>query len=589
MSSERIRQGISQAITGYQAQFVELERIVDAEGYQPTLNGLNDASQGQELSGFWAELDLTNPDGLGSDQAFSSCLSIKSKGLLLTSSLMTGNAPLYRSMCTSVKDDIKSLYSQDLYSLLSDEFAPQALSEMTARASRDVNELGLYNTSLQTIVASVAPTDPLASIKNEIVSSQWVDQYPDESRDLLTMINEAPENVDTAALKSNPLKKFLANGLKLAATTAAIGVMAMAGLWGANLVQKAENVAYVDLSARPTIETSIGSGKFEKHKIVNYGEFDSTQLLHHYMNVESAKSMKESFDSLSQSNRSGFSTQVDKGILSDEAVCLVQHKPIADVSVDGNFYEFHDDDPTITDKKYADFMVKSHEAGHCFFFPEIDDKDEVKDQALHNQSSSRGRYNYSLVEVAADLTAVVDYMRLNGNADIYNDYIRPRRLVAIKDSWHRTAMALDIVISQIDPVAMQNKTPKEVPDVVRFLMEKNFMAKDGSYNPGVLSGSGRIGLEQPAAKALWHDVLGSIHFGFERESEYTIKLGEEITNTFSEHVAKYQGVAPAGVIADAKAGYARIAEKYKLEPLKEVSAPQAKLAKPMESMMNAFL
>lgn len=31
------------------------------------------------------------------------------------------------------------------------------------------------------------------------------------------------------------------------------------------------------------------------------------------------------------------------------------------------------------------------------------------------------------------------------------------------------------------------------------------------------------------------------------------------------------------------------ASKNELEPLKEVSAPQTKLAKPMESMMNAFL
>jgi hypothetical protein len=584
MSTDRIRQDISLAITGYKTQFVALELIVDAEGYQPTINGLNDASKGPELSEFWDELD-----GLGAGQTFASSLSIKSKGLLLTSSLITGNAPLYRSMCDSVKDDVKGLYSQDLYSLLNDEFAPLALSEMTTRASRDFNELSFYNTSLRTIAGSVAQTDPLTSVKNQIVSSQWVNQYPDESRDLLILVNEAPESVDTAELKSNPLKKFLANGLKLAITTAAIGGVAMAGLWGANLIQKSENIAFIDLSTRPAIQTSIGSGKFEQHKIVNYGEFDGTQLLHHYVNVESTKSMGESFDALSKSDRSGFSTQVDKGVLSDEAICLVQHKQLADVSADGNFYEFHDADPTITDKKYSDFMAKSHETGHCFFFPEIDDKDEVKDQALKNHTTSRGRYNYSLVEVAADLTAVVDYMRLNGNADIYNDYIRPRRLVAISDSWHRTAMALDIVISQIDPVAMQNKTAKEVPEVVRFLMEKNFMAKDGSYNPGVLSSSGRIGLEQPAAKALWHDVLGSIHFGFDRESEFTIKLGGEITNAFSEHVSKYQGVAPAEVIADAKAGYARIAEKYKLAPLKEVSVPQAKLAKPMESMMKAFL
>jgi hypothetical protein len=63
----------------------------------------------------------------------------------------------------------------------------------------------------------------------------------------------------------------------------------------------------------------------------------------------------------------------------------------------------------------------------------------------------------------------------------------------------------------------------------------------------------------------------------------------EVAKTFSEHVAKYQGVAPAEVIQNAKVGYAKLAEQYKLPPLQEVCAQQAKLAKPMESMMNAFL
>ena len=160
MTTDRIRQDISLAITGYRTQLVELERIVDADGYQPTLNGLNDASQGYELSGFWADLESGSRDGQGSHQVFASSLSIKSKGLLLTSSLMTGNESLYRSMCTSVQQDVKGLYSQDLYSLLGDEFAPMVLSEMTTRASRDVNELGIYNTSLQTLDGSILPTNP---------------------------------------------------------------------------------------------------------------------------------------------------------------------------------------------------------------------------------------------------------------------------------------------------------------------------------------------------------------------------------------------------------------------------------------------
>ena len=72
-------------------------------------------------------------------------------------------------------------------------------------------------------------------------------------------------------------------------------------------------------------------------------------------------------------------------------------------------------------------------------------------------------------------------------------------------------------------------------------------------------------------------------------------MSVEVAKTFSDHLAKYHGVAPAEVIQNAKDGYANMEERYKLDPLKEVSAPQvklaklAKLAKPMESMMNAFL
>lgn len=582
MSNSRIRQDLTNAISGYKAKFVELERIVDAEGYQPTLTSLNDASQGYELSGFWADLSS------GSDlDTFTSRLSIKSKGLLLTSSLMTGNQSIYQAMYSSVQNDVNGLYSQDLYSMLGDVFAPKAIVEMTSRASRDVTELGRYNASLQTLAGSITATDPLVETKSSIVSSAWVEKYPEESRQLMSIVNDAPESVETSALKSNPLKKFLATGLAFAATTAAIGSIAIASLWGANLVQKSENIAFVDLSSRPTIETSIGSGKTQERKIVNYGEFDGTKMLEFYVQVESMKPVSQSIQSLSKTELVGKATLINKGALSDEALCVVHHKQKADVTADGNFYDFKDLDPTITDKRYADFMVKSHETGHCFFFPDINQNQETA--AIDRPESTRGMYNASLLEVAADLTAIVDYMRVNGNADLYNDYLRPLRLINVDDTKHRTAMAIDIVIKQLDPIAIQKKSPQEIPEVVRVLMEKNFMAEDSTYNPGRLSQRGTAELDKPAVKALWIDVLGSSHFRDGRQSEFRDRMATEVTKAFSEHVASYQGVAPAEVIQHARVGYAKMAEKFKLGPLKEVSAPQAKLAQPTESMMKAFL
>jgi hypothetical protein len=584
MDSTRIRKDIASAITSYQTQFVELERIVDVAGYQPTLEGLNDASNGAELSQFWVTLDLDSQDDQSGTRTFVDSLSIKSKGLLLTSALMTDNDRLYAPLCTSVMKEVGGLYSQDLYSMMSGEFAHSALSEMTSRAARNLKELATFNSSLQSISATVNPLGSLAQVKNDIVSSQWVDQHPEASQKFLTLVDAAPATIEVSELRANPLKKYLAKGLKLAAAATVLGAVALGSLWGANFMQHSENVGYVDLSTRPTIETSIGSGKFEQRKIVNYGEFDGAKLAKHYGSAQINKTLGESIAALTEEDRSGFALLYEKGEMSDDhATCLVSHKQLAPSSTDGNFYIFHDKDPAITDKKYVDFMVKSHETGHCFFFVDIGG------DTLSHPTTSRGSYNKSLNEVAADLTAIVDYMRLNGNADIYHDYIRPRRLVNVHDNWHRTAWALDVILTQIDAASMQQKTAQEVPEVVRFLMEKNFMAKDGTYNPGVLSQRGTTGLEQPAAKALWNDVFISMTYTFDRDTALKERLKTDIVETFSSHVARYEGVAPPDVIQAAKDGYARLSEKYDLAPLKEVSVPQAKLAKPMESMMNAFL
>jgi hypothetical protein len=584
MDSTRIRQDVVQAITSYQSQFVELERIVDVAGYQPTLESLNDASRGEELSQFWVTLDMDSQEGQQGTRSFVDSLSIKSKGLLLTSALMTDNERLYTPLRNSVMKQVSGVYSQDLYSMMSDEFAHSALSEMTSRAARDLSELATFNTSLQALSASLNPSGALTQVKGDIVTSKWVDQHPEASKKLLTLVDAAPPTIDVSALKANPLKRFLANGLRLAAVATVLAGAALGGLYGASLMQHTESIGYVDLSTRPTIETSIGSGKVEQRKIVNYGEFDSKTFAKFYGRVLGQKTIGQTYDSLSKEARAGSADLLPQGSLSEkEAVCLVNHKQVAPSSTDGNFYIFHDKDPSITDKKYVDFMVKSHEAGHCFFFV------EVAEDSLKRPKSTVGSYNASLNEVAADLTAIVDYMRINGNADLYTDYIRPSRLVSIYDSQHRTAWALDVVLQQVDAAAMQHKTAAEVPGVVKFLMEKNFMAKDGTYSPGGLSRSGNMGLEQPAAKALWQDVLVSLDYKNGVRNDLKEKLQDDIAETFSSHVARYQGVAPADVIQAAKDGYANVAVEYGLAPLKEVSVPQAKLAKPMESMMNAFL
>lgn len=104
---------------------------------------------------------------------------------------------------------------------------------------------------------------------------------------------------------------------------------------------------------------------------------------------------------------------------------------------------------------------------------------------------------------------------------------------------------------------------------------------------GIWCSSAAILADHHQAHILW--LLASIHFKDGRESVFRDKMTVEVAKTFSDHLARYQGVAPAEVIQYAKDGYAKFAAQYKLHPLQEVSAPQAKLAKPMESMMKAFL
>ena len=579
-----IKQEITLAIQDYQTSPVKLENFVDSVGYATTLSNLVEASS-NELSHFWQELDRQSGGDavVNETKHFINRLSTPSKGMLLTSSLLNDHKSLYVPLRASIDADIKGLYSEDLYSLTEGEFAPLALSEMTTRAARSLKELSHFNTSLQTISASIKPGGDLEVIKRGIAESTWVEDSPTAGQKLMSLVNAAPERIEVGELKKSPLKRYLAAGLKLVALASVVSAVGMAGLWGASLAHKSETIGYVDLNDRPTIETVINKDTVSTRKIMEYGEFDGAEMAKFYLKEEAITPIKRTLASFSARDNDGYSLLVNKGVLSeDQDLCFVKYTGNAPVSSSGDFYVIKDSTPTIEDKNLYDFFVKSHEGIHCFFRIDNGFSDWPK--------STQGLYNTSLNEVAGDLGAVIDYMRVHGNLDLYNDYLRPLRISNVGDSGHRTAWAMDVIIKQLDPVAIQKKSAEEVPEMVKYLMEKNFLAPDGSYVPGPLRANGSMRLElPPAAKALWRDVAASMDFNFPEPTALKSEMKAEVAASVSTQIARYKGVAPPEVIQLALDNYQAKMEKFDLDPLHVVKAEKAGIAAPTESMLNAFM
>ena len=179
-------------------------------------------------------------------------------------------------------------------------------------------------------------------------------------------------------------------------------------------------------------------------------------------------------------------------------------------------------------------------------------------------------------------------MRVNGNGDIYNNHIRPFRVANVNDVTHKTAWALDIILKDVDPAMVHGKSKEEIPLLTRSLMEKNFQANDGSFNPGRLSSAGTTQIDTPAANALFKEIIASKHIHNQRYPELVKALRDDIRDTMSMQQAKYAGIAPKEVIEASKAGYEALALEFNLEPLKPLNATPAEVAKPMESMLSAY-
>lgn len=206
---------------------------------------------------------------------------------------------------------------------------------------------------------------------------------------------------------------------------------------------------------------------------------------------------------------------IDKGTTKTvNDICFVTHAQNAHVT-DGFYFYDTESFPAVFPKHLTDFFVKSHETGHCSFYY---DAPESSNELTNNIYAS-------LREVAADLAASIDYMRITGNNDLYHDLIRPMRLAGIGDHNHRTVWAMDQILKDIDPSVMTHQDANDVTEIVSILMQKHLLNEDGMT----------IDTKKTASKLMVSEIMadidmtkGEIHYS---DSVTVDKLKLDITNT----------------------------------------------------------
>jgi hypothetical protein len=117
---------------------------------------------------------------------------------------------------------------------------------------------------------------------------------------------------------------------------------------------------------------------------------------------------------------------------------------------------------------------------------------------------------------------------------------------------HKTAWALDVVLKDIDPVAIQRKEATEIPAMVEHLMEKHFMGPDGTYFPDTLPLDGSaFGIRKPAARALYTEILADMKINGWlplTTPANTNRLVNDVQARVSHTISSYANFAPPQTI-----------------------------------------
>jgi hypothetical protein len=230
-----------------------------------------------------------------------------------------------------------------------------------------------------------------------------------------------------------------------------------------------ETIHKADLNARPSF-SSTGQGiQAFSGKVAKLGEYDAPfQSLMTY-----GKLLGEWQHLLPFTSPRGFSfIDNDMRISSDHDVCMISSKQYAGKRT--GFYNF----PGATflaEKDKFDFYIQSHETAHCGFHV-------IAENMPEDKKNLRTLYVKSIQETAADLGAILDYMRLTGKDDLYLDAVKPFRAVAIEDLSHTTMAALDVILEDVNPASLKGAKPEDIPFLVNHLMSKHMYFDDMGYD-----------------------------------------------------------------------------------------------------------
>lgn len=314
---------------------------------------------------------------------------------------------------------------------------------------------------------------------------------------------------------------------------------AAAAVLGAGLLlTTVETISLADLNSRPSFQSEGQGIKSFSGKIARMGEFDTptSSIITYGKLVGEWQALLP----ISSSPR-GFSfIDNEMRISKDHDVCMVSSRQHGDQKM--GFYDFSSA-PYIAEKDKLDFYIQSHEGTHCGFHIDVG--------SIHEDDKSlRAYYLESVQETAADLGAILDYMRLTGKADLYSDVVKPFRIAHIEDLGHTTTAALEIILKDVNPESLKSASPADIPHLVNHLMAKHMLFPEVGYD--VFNDSDMIDdellekiSEQPAAIALIKEMSGRVELMRGKlQDEHAIELRQQIKQTLIAQVNAYEGLVP---------------------------------------------
>lgn len=274
------------------------------------------------------------------------------------------------------------------------------------------------------------------------------------------------KNADRFISDAKTFALFTFKGAYHTAVTLGIG----AALLGTALTMvNVETIHKADLNARPSYSSSGQGIKAFNGKVAKLGEYDAPlQSLMTY-----GKLLGKWQHLLPFTSPRGFSLiDNDMRISSDHDVCMISSKQYAGKRT--GFYDFPGA-TFIAEKDKFDFYIQSHETAHCGFHV-------IAENMPEDDQNLRTFYVESVQETAADLAAILDYMRLTGKDDLYRDAVKPFRAATLEDLSHTTMAALDVILEGVNPESIKGARPEDIPFLVNHLMAKHMFFEDYGYD-----------------------------------------------------------------------------------------------------------